>query len=146
MPSAAVCRAAYDQAVRETPHADLFSKMNRAIAEHILRDADQGLSQAAELRANAARPLPPKQNKAGGTLGAALPLMCMSTDQESEKKIRAEAHFKAREILRADADQARQDYQTAQAAILNRTERLRKERLAREARQSHAPQRASAKA
>ena len=72
--------------------------------------------------------------------------MCMSTDQESEKKIRPEAHFKAREILRADADQARQDYQTAQTAILNRTERLRKERLAREARQSHAPQRASSKA
>ena len=70
----------------------------------------------------------------------------MSTDQQSEKKIRADAHFKAREILRADADQARHDYQAAQAAILNRTERLRQERLAREARQSRAPQRASAKA
>src|SRR6476469_8338697 len=86
MRPAAVCRDAYDQAVHEIPHADLFSEMNRAIAEHILRDADQGLSQAAELRANAARPLPPEQNKAGGTLGAALPLMYMSPDQESEKQ------------------------------------------------------------
>jgi hypothetical protein len=67
-------------------------------------------------------------------------LMCMSTkqqsDQQSEKQIRAEAHFKARELLRADADQARHDYHSAQRAVLNRTERLRKERLAREARQS----------
>ena len=45
--------AAYDQAVQETPHADLFPEMKRAIAEHILRDANQGLSQAAELCANA---------------------------------------------------------------------------------------------
>ena len=75
-------------------------------------------------------------------------LMCMSTkqqsDQQSEKQIRAEAHFKARELLRADADQARHDYHSAQTAVLNRTERLRKERLAWEARQnSRAPLAAS---
>ncbi len=45
--------AAYDQAVRETPHAELFPEVKRAIAEHILRDADQGLGQAAELCARA---------------------------------------------------------------------------------------------
>jgi hypothetical protein len=60
----------------------------------------------------------------------------MSTNQQTEKRARADAHFKAREILRADADQARHDYHAAQSAILERTERLRKERLAREARQA----------
>jgi hypothetical protein len=45
--------AAYDQAVLETPHADLFPEIKRAIAEHILRDADHGLSEAAELCASA---------------------------------------------------------------------------------------------
>jgi hypothetical protein len=45
--------AAYDQAVRRTPHAELFPEMRRAIAEHILRDADRGLSRPAELCASA---------------------------------------------------------------------------------------------
>jgi hypothetical protein len=45
--------AAYDQAVLETPHADLFPEIKRSIAEHILRNADQGLSHAAELCASA---------------------------------------------------------------------------------------------
>jgi hypothetical protein len=45
--------AAYDQAVRETPHAELFPELKHAIAEHILRDADRGLSQTSELCANA---------------------------------------------------------------------------------------------
>ena len=45
--------AAYDRAVRETPHADLFPEIKRAIAEHILHDADHGLSDAAELCASA---------------------------------------------------------------------------------------------
>ena len=60
----------------------------------------------------------------------------MSTNQQTEKRARADAHFKAREILRADADQARHDYYAAQSATLERTERLRKERLAREAKQA----------
>ena len=58
----------------------------------------------------------------------------MSTNEQADKRTRADAHFRAREILRADADRARHDYYAAQAAVLDRTERLRKERLAREAR------------
>lgn len=70
----------------------------------------------------------------------------MSTHQQSDKQARADAHFRAREILRADADQARHDYYAAQAAVVNRTERLRRERLAREAKQRPpVPMRASAK-
>lgn len=70
----------------------------------------------------------------------------MSTNQQSDKQARADAHSRAREILRADADQARHDYQAAQAAVRNRTEQLRKERLAREAKQSsRAPARGFAK-
>jgi hypothetical protein len=60
----------------------------------------------------------------------------MSIDQQIEKRARADAHFRAREILKADAEQARYDYYAAQAAIVDRTKRLRKERLAREAREA----------
>ena len=59
----------------------------------------------------------------------------MSTKQ-ADKRTRADAHFRAREILRADADRARRDYYAAQAAVLDRTEWLRKERLARHAHQA----------
>jgi hypothetical protein len=61
--------------------------------------------------------------------------MGMSTNQQADKKTRADAHFRAREILRADADQARHDYYAAQTAVRERTERLRQQRLAREAQQ-----------
>ena len=60
----------------------------------------------------------------------------MSTNEQADKRARADAHLRAREILRADADQARHDYYAAQAAVLDRTERLRKERLARQAHQA----------
>jgi len=60
----------------------------------------------------------------------------MSTNQRADKRTRADAHFRAREILRADADRARRDYYAAQAAVLDRTERLRKERLAGQAHQA----------
>src|SRR3974390_1835448 len=56
-----------------------------------------------------------------------------SADVHEDKRTRADAHFRAREILRADADRARRDYYAAQAAVLDRTEWLRKERLARHA-------------
>jgi hypothetical protein len=57
----------------------------------------------------------------------------MAINQQTDKKNRADAHFKAREILKADAEQARHDYRIAQTAVIDRTARLRKERLAREA-------------
>ena len=50
------------------------------------------------------------------------------------QRARADAHFKAREILKADAVQARDDYRAAQDAVVERTRRLRAKRLAREAR------------
>lgn len=42
----------------------------------------------------------------------------------------AEAHFRARQILKTDAEQGRNDYYTAQSELLKRTERLRRQRLA----------------
>jgi hypothetical protein len=70
----------------------------------------------------------------------------MSTNQQTDRRARADAHFKAREILRADADQARHDYYAAQAALAERTQRLRKERLARETERRCAPAPAKARA
>jgi hypothetical protein len=55
--------------------------------------------------------------------------MALKTDAEK----RADAIFKARAEQKADAPRATQDYQSAQQATLDRTKRLREERLAREA-------------
>jgi hypothetical protein len=54
-------------------------------------------------------------------------------DNTKADRTRAEAIFKAREERRADAPQATQDYRAKQDAILERTKRLRQERLTREA-------------
>jgi hypothetical protein len=51
-----------------------------------------------------------------------------------DRRKRADTHFKAREILKADAVQAVQDYRAAHDAVVERTRRLRAERLAREGR------------
>jgi hypothetical protein len=50
----------------------------------------------------------------------------------TDNRRRAEAHFKAREILKADAAQATDDYRAAQQAVIERTRRLREQRLTRE--------------
>lgn len=53
--------------------------------------------------------------------------------QPDDKQKRADAHFKARELLKADAAKAVEDYRAAQRTVIERTRRLRAERLAREA-------------
>ncbi len=45
--------AAYDQAFKKTPHMALFPELRKLVAEHILSDADGGVSQTEELCANA---------------------------------------------------------------------------------------------
>lgn len=55
----------------------------------------------------------------------------MSTKQDADRRERAEAHFKAREILKADAAKATEDYYAAQQDIVDRTRKLREQRLAR---------------
>ncbi len=45
--------AAYDQAFKKTPHMALFPELRKLVAEHILSDADRGVSQTEELCANA---------------------------------------------------------------------------------------------
>ncbi len=44
---------AYDRAVHDTAHAELFPEIKRCLAEHILHDADQGLSDPKQLYARA---------------------------------------------------------------------------------------------
>jgi hypothetical protein len=61
----------------------------------------------------------------------------------NDQRKRAEAHAKARELLKADAAQAMQDYRTAQNAVVERTRRLRAERLAREAKEAKAAAKAA---
>jgi hypothetical protein len=46
---------------------------------------------------------------------------------------RAERIFRRREQLKADAPKATQDYHAAQQSVIERTRKLREERLAREA-------------
>jgi hypothetical protein len=62
----------------------------------------------------------------------------MSTKQDAERKDRAEAHFRAREILKADAAKATEDYRRAQQKTLERTRKLREQRLAREGQEASA--------
>lgn len=45
--------AAYEQVCEEIPHAGLFPEMRRILAEHILADADLGVTGQAELCASA---------------------------------------------------------------------------------------------
>jgi len=52
--------------------------------------------------------------------------------QSDDQRARAERVFRAREQQKADAPQATRDYYAAQQAIIERTRRLRQERLARE--------------
>ena len=54
-------------------------------------------------------------------------------EHENADRARAERIFKARERLIADAPRATADYYAAQQKILDRTQELRRLRLAREA-------------
>ncbi len=56
--------------------------------------------------------------------------MANNTDTE---RARAERIFRRREQLKADAPKAIQDYYKAQQSVIERTRKLREERLAREA-------------
>ncbi len=57
----------------------------------------------------------------------------MSMPNNTETSARAERIFRRREELKADAPKAVQDYYAAQQRTIQRTRRLREERLAREA-------------
>ena len=57
----------------------------------------------------------------------------MTHNKYDADRARAEKMFKLREIQKADAPKAVQDYLAAQQATRNRTEVLRRLRLAREA-------------
>ncbi len=56
----------------------------------------------------------------------------MTHNAETDRS-RAERIFRRREQLRADAPKAVQDYYAAQQAVIERTRKLREERIAREA-------------
>ena len=64
--------------------------------------------------------------------------MVFRRDYSPEYKKRAEAAFKAKEEKRKDAPQALADYLAEAAAVRERTERLRAQRLAHEAAQAKA--------
>jgi hypothetical protein len=78
------------------------------------------------------RPFPSRANPAlqpgtyGGAAGYALMLK-----HESKDHARAERLFKAREQQKADAPKATADYYAAEKALRERTEKLRRLRLAR---------------
>ena len=57
----------------------------------------------------------------------------MPHNKHDADRARAEATFKRRELQKADAPKAMQDYLAAQQAIRDRTKELRQMRLAREA-------------
>ena len=57
---------------------------------------------------------------------------------EHEKQDRAERLFKAREQQKADAPQAMAEYQAAIQRMRDRTDELRRQRLAREAQRKQA--------
>jgi hypothetical protein len=54
-------------------------------------------------------------------------------DKIADQRARAERMFKLREQQKADGPGATEDYYAAQQAIIDRTRKLRKQRLAREA-------------
>lgn len=55
-------------------------------------------------------------------------------EQHETDRVRAARLFKVREMQRADAPKAVADYRAAEEALRNRTQELRRLRLAREAR------------
>ena len=59
--------------------------------------------------------------------------------QSKEDRARAEARFKAHQHRKAHAPIATQEYRAQEEAVRNRTQRLREERLAREAAQPQPP-------